>query len=617
MAITDAKIQLPLPVGTTGIRKKDGTTPTIRYVPVGENLLANGTFETDTSGWGSGSGAALSRDTTRAKVGSASLRVTKTGAGTEKAMSDLVPCTPGSRWAGHAWGYNVNATSIRINLGFYDANDVFVSAVNIGPISTTGAWFLHSVSGDAPPSATQVRVYFDVEGAAGQIVNVDAVVLQPCVPLVESPYTEPSATGESEGGILSYDVDGEAAFLGDVQVFDMGAQTDGALAVSNYTRVFRARHVFTGDVLVDNGIFRLWLKVGFTSTKIRASMLVDGAWSAFEAVGIDIAGNAPNAGVQSIRLSEVSRGRVVAHLTMQDGNRAVLTVKRGIPAFRVDTTRVANSGGYQDMQYDRPSRFVIYNASSIIKDHTLTASSTSVAGSGLTEPYAIGLDTAYAFIPGIVFTKKPTTLYHGASGETPLWRDNAATTSAFERTFWVMLLPWPWMTNGYLFKEAESTSTDGLGASVVADALASGGNALRFDANGEVLRHRFVAGRDLPLGDYTAIYRVKDSANVASDYRRQVRNETDAVDLASVTLTLTSTYAYYSVDFTLDADDNNDTIFVGANKTTATPNNIDTDCILIIPRKRNSSTPAHIFFPRDIARNLLMVTSQLDTVQEA
>lgn len=104
-----------------------------------------------------------------------------------------------------------------------------------------------------------------------------------------------------------------------------------------------------------------------------------------------------------------------------------------------------------------------------------------------------------------------------------------------------------------------------------ADVLAASGNEIGFT----IVQSDVV----LPEGDYKMYVRAKDTAAVADDLELLVGNTTDTTTLATDTYTLTSTYQYYILDFTVASDDLGDSIWIAASKATATANSISIDFV--------------------------------------
>jgi hypothetical protein len=121
------------------------------------------------------------------------------------------------------------------------------------------------------------------------------------------------------------------------------------------------------------------------------------------------------------------------------------------------------------------------------------------------------------------------------------------------------------------------------------------------NAQNEQVYYQITGDSELPLGTYKLFIRAKDSAQVADDLRMFVYNETDTAEIASVTKTLTGSWAFYEIDVTFDSADVGDNISVKFYKDTATANTIDVDYALWVPI---SSTTGN--FPKDVAHQAIV-----------
>jgi len=155
-----------------------------------------------------------------------------------------------------------------------------------------------------------------------------------------------------------------------------------------------------------------------------------------------------------------------------------------------------------------------------------------------------------------------------------------------ETTLIVGAVPFSLIAN--TFKEAESATLGG-GATVAADAAASGGQAALLDAQNEYVRFTFNAGTHLPAGRYLGVVRVRDINQVANDFRRRILNLTDSQDRnennAIVDTVATASYTYYSLVFDITSVDVTglDAFYIQVTKATANANEIYVDYILIVP----------------------------------
>ncbi len=116
------------------------------------------------------------------------------------------------------------------------------------------------------------------------------------------------------------------------------------------------------------------------------------------------------------------------------------------------------------------------------------------------------------------------------------------------------------------------------GGTLAADSAASGGKATLLDQYNEGA-HAGIWQSDLvlPSGNYLMFCRARDINQVANDFQIYVYNDEDALTIASIDVTLTVSYAIYTLSFTVDSDDNSDYIGFCVSKNTPTVNNIYID----------------------------------------
>jgi len=131
-------------------------------------------------------------------------------------------------------------------------------------------------------------------------------------------------------------------------------------------------------------------------------------------------------------------------------------------------------------------------------------------------------------------------------------------------------------------KEAENYTDKHANATVVADATASGGSVVRFDALGEWALCSYTAYPwALPAGDYKFYIRAK--AGSGSDITMEVYNATHGDHVVSdVSKTLTTSWAWYSMDFNPDSGDVNDVIWFQVTKASSNSVTNDIDMFAIV-----------------------------------
>lgn len=144
-----------------------------------------------------------------------------------------------------------------------------------------------------------------------------------------------------------------------------------------------------------------------------------------------------------------------------------------------------------------------------------------------------------------------------------------------------------------------TTTTRGRGETL------SGGEAVVLDAQNEHVEYTPEAGTDLPEGRYLAVYRAKDTDQVADDSETTLYDTDDAEyrneQNGDIQDTLTAAFAYYVEIFDITAEDVSDTdvIRFRVTKETATENTMFIDYLLLIFLGEGESGPM------DLAHNAL------------
>jgi hypothetical protein len=116
----------------------------------------------------------------------------------------------------------------------------------------------------------------------------------------------------------------------------------------------------------------------------------------------------------------------------------------------------------------------------------------------------------------------------------------------------------------------------------------SNGSAVVLDAQNENFYYALVnALTKLPAGRYLFVCRTKDTDQVANDLSAYVKNAGDNrfknENNAVTYMTLTSSFAFYSIVFDLDSGDSGDNVNLNRTKSKATENTIFVDYVLIVP----------------------------------
>ncbi|MDQ6524330.1 tail fiber protein [Nocardioides sp. LHD-245] len=149
------------------------------------NLTPNPSFETNTDGWASGSGA-LVRSTAQAAVGSASLRYTQSvaGVGISVPMMNRIAVTAG---ATYAFQGRVRSTTtiraFRFEVDWWAPGGTVPVSRSFGSVigSTTSGWTTMTLVATAPAGATEMEVTVTSPGSsvpAGEVHDLDAFMIE-------------------------------------------------------------------------------------------------------------------------------------------------------------------------------------------------------------------------------------------------------------------------------------------------------------------------------------------------------------------------------------------------------------------------------------------------------
>lgn len=165
-----------------------------------ENMLVNGDFETDTSGWAADTAdyplSTIARDTTQAHSGSASLRVQALSVGFAAAYTEI-PVQPGDIIHMTAWvkkgafhgAPNRGRNDIYVTMDFYDgATPIMMNGGTPFQVGTSWQFIERYVAVPANlTNVTHVRVGYASYAPSGSALYVDDVVVGKA-PMMEIPY---------------------------------------------------------------------------------------------------------------------------------------------------------------------------------------------------------------------------------------------------------------------------------------------------------------------------------------------------------------------------------------------------------------------------------------------
>jgi hypothetical protein len=156
------------------------------------------------------------------------------------------------------------------------------------------------------------------------------------------------------------------------------------------------------------------------------------------------------------------------------------------------------------------------------------------------------------------------------------------------------------LDNSNIYIECEDMTTAN-GASLYSGSDASGGSAVKFDAQDEMCYNYFGLGTDLPLGTYKLVVRAKQDSAVTDDLTMNIRNKTEASIFATENKTLSLGWEYYIFDVTFTEAVEGDVLSLELLKNTTTPNNIYVDYVVWLPISSPNKN-----FPKDLAHQALV-----------
>lgn len=172
----------------------------------GSNLVTNPSFETNTTGWVTGSGT-LVRSTAQSYTGSASGLYTTTAATPSSNyvyQNPAMAVVAGRTYTAQARVRMSTATprALRLRLQFLDGSGVQVGTVAVGDTATIGsAWTRITATGTAPAGAVTARFFVvnnDASVVVGDAWHIDAAMLEEAA--TASDYLDGDTAGASWSG---------------------------------------------------------------------------------------------------------------------------------------------------------------------------------------------------------------------------------------------------------------------------------------------------------------------------------------------------------------------------------------------------------------------------------
>lgn len=155
--------------------------------PAGTNAITNYGFETDTTGWqGWDPNVTIARDTTRARYGDASLKISPSTTADYSRAATTFTTTPGTQMNWSIWVYPQWNHQILIGIDYFDASWNYLGnngATNTITAPTLNTWTRINVSGTAPANTANMActIGYINPGSlvpVGHALNVDGAMLQ-------------------------------------------------------------------------------------------------------------------------------------------------------------------------------------------------------------------------------------------------------------------------------------------------------------------------------------------------------------------------------------------------------------------------------------------------------
>jgi hypothetical protein len=222
-----------------GLWLEEGTT----------NLVPNSGAESNTTGWAAQSATTLSRDATRAYVGSASFRCERNnGAG-------VVGMYSGNRDAGAGLPYTISARltgidalAVRLYLNFKDVGNSLLSSTASSPIATDSDWDPYRHTAISPASTVFVQPIIQSDTSSGTVgygINIDAIQVE------QKPY--PTSLALSDMGV------GYSAGAGGTH---MRAASSASISPSGIFDTYLGAIVFVATPTIETGAEEIWGELG-------------------------------------------------------------------------------------------------------------------------------------------------------------------------------------------------------------------------------------------------------------------------------------------------------------------------------------------------------------------
>jgi len=395
----------------------------------------------------------------------------------------------------------------------------------------------------------------------------------------------------------------------DVCLFDGDPDSGGV-------RVYDKDHTFTDDAYLQNGLIRIQIDTA-VQYGLKLYGYIGGSWiqpmNAIRPRLDDSGVNISYPELLSIETDPSNPESITLKVRLRDSATLDLnyyadyeiTLKRGSYSMEMECIGVVPTQDVRFGYFNTPTLRFGYAGDDEIGDDDINESGINTT---LSDNFMIAFDDeGDAVLAGYTVNKKPTgTARFWANDGGELFFDNVDQADLLSTKFWLYIVPFNDVAN--LFVEAEDATLGG-GASVVVDAAASDGQAVKIDQTvNRFCRYDITAGTTLPAGRYLAVYRARQVD--VEDAKIYAFNITDSEyrnkEGTMVKIILTGSYSYYRVFFDIFDEDvsGGDTIALFFEKDDADTDEIRIDYFLIIPLSDGMNLPL------DLAHNPLRSITQ-------
>lgn len=146
------------------------------------NLVGNGAFETNTTGWSSNGRVTITRSTVQAHAGAASMLCTPTGGGVSGPLLDLIPVTPGATYLASMWAFSaLGWPTVGVSVLWFDSTGTLMFSDDRSSAWPAASWKQDVQYFRVPSGAAFLQLMARQGGApaAANLLYVDDVVLTP------------------------------------------------------------------------------------------------------------------------------------------------------------------------------------------------------------------------------------------------------------------------------------------------------------------------------------------------------------------------------------------------------------------------------------------------------